>query len=176
MKRNKKGQFVEGKPLITLNEKLLVELYSKGLSLKDVGFRLSVSPNTVMRRLAKLNIKRRVGDFQKGHLPIIGSEKGQFKKGQRSAAWKGGIRFTSGYKEIWCDVRKKYVKEHRYIFELHLGRELKKEELIHHINKNRLDNRIENLQLMTNSEHATLHGTENYKNGTSGLCKINNKN
>jgi hypothetical protein len=34
-------------------------------------------------------------------------------------------------------------------------------EVVHHINHNRMDNRIQNLQLMTNREHTRLHSNEN---------------
>jgi hypothetical protein len=47
--------------------------------------------------------------------------------------------------------------EHRIIMEQHLGRKLCKDEVIHHINGNGKDNRIENLQLMTRSGHTKLH-------------------
>jgi hypothetical protein len=52
-----------------------------------------------------------------------------------------------------------YVYEHRLVMENKIGRYLIKNEVVHHINEIKYDNRIENLQLMTNSEHTTLHLT-----------------
>lgn len=43
------------------------------------------------------------------------------------------------------------------VMELHLGRYLNIEEIVHHIDLNPLNNDLDNLQLMTLSEHVTLH-------------------
>ena len=52
---------------------------------------------------------------------------------------------------------KQYIKLHRLIMEQHLGRKLKREEHIHHKNGDRLDNRITNMKIVTNSKHISDH-------------------
>lgn len=47
-----------------------------------------------------------------------------------------------------------WVPEHRYILEQHLGRPLMRNELIHHIDQNRQNNSLDNLQIVNASEHA----------------------
>ena len=59
----------------------------------------------------------------------------------------------------YWSVRKdgKHVHVHRLLMEGYLDRSLKSDEIVHHINGDKLDNRIENLQVMTISEHSIEH-------------------
>lgn len=51
----------------------------------------------------------------------------------------------------------KRMHEHRYLMQIHIGRELTKNEHIHHINHDKQDNRIENLEILTISAHSKAH-------------------
>jgi hypothetical protein len=55
------------------------------------------------------------------------------------------------YKKI--KINGKWVREHRYVMEQHIGRKLEKWEHVHHINDDSSDNRIENLEVLSNSDH-----------------------
>ena len=62
----------------------------------------------------------------------------------------GGIS-KNGYKRVTRDgVR---MLEHRYIVQCKIGRKLNNNEVVHHINGNKLDNSIDNLMVLTQSEH-----------------------
>lgn len=59
------------------------------------------------------------------------------------------------YKKI--RIGKKTRDEHRLVMEAHLGRPLLSNEVVHHINKDCKDNRLENLQLISLSDHTKQH-------------------
>ena len=56
-----------------------------------------------------------------------------------------------------CAKKNGIVSVHRYVMSKYLGRVLLQEELVHHKNGDKTDNRLENLEVMTAREHAQLH-------------------
>jgi hypothetical protein len=81
----------------------------------------------------------------------------QFKPGSEHRNWKGGFYINrNGYKRILIG-RGKYRSEHILVMEKEIGRPLNKDEVVHHINGMRADNKIGNLQLMSKAEHSRLH-------------------
>lgn len=56
--------------------------------------------------------------------------------------------------------RGKYAYEHTVVYWRHTGIVPAQDEIIHHMNENRRDNRIENLQLMSREIHSSDHVKE----------------
>lgn len=53
------------------------------------------------------------------------------------------------------------IYEHRHVMELHLGRKLLPDEIVHHKDRDRRNNNINNLELTTHSQHAKDHHKRN---------------
>ena len=67
-----------------------------------------------------------------------------------------------GYKYIYSPEHPNktnhgYVAEHRLVAEKNIGRYLRSDEEIHHINFNKTDNSKENILILSSSEHQKIH-------------------
>lgn len=82
------------------------------------------------------------------------------KTGEKHHHYQGGIYLaTNGY-YYYSSGTHKNRQVHRVLMEQHLGRSLDPCEVVHHINEVKTDNRIENLELMSQSEHMKHHNAE----------------
>lgn len=69
----------------------------------------------------------------------------------------GNTRLQNGYRQVMTSEGYRY--EHRVVMEEHLNRKLGRNEIVHHINHDKLDNRLENLELVDgHSQHGKMHG------------------
>lgn len=57
----------------------------------------------------------------------------------------------------WISTSEGEILEHRWIVERALSRKLDTDEIVHHRNGDKLDNRIENLEILGRAEHTSLH-------------------
>lgn len=97
---------------------------------------------------------------QKRGLPIKKTGPRPQVHASKHHSWKGGKFVGSdGYVLIYIGP-KKYRKEHFLVIEKDIGRKLKSGEVIHHIDVDKQNNKIENLDLLANeSEHQKVHNS-----------------
>lgn len=138
-------------------EWLTVEYIHKDKPVSVIAEELGVSIPTVRAALRYIPFdlrKSRVGN----------------RMGDKAANWKGGKRYsTKGYVYVHSPKHpasnlEGYVMEHRLVMEEKLGRYLTATEVIHHINGQKNQNNIENLELVSDrGAHTKKHFTDSHK-------------
>src|SRR5262245_60887945 len=127
-----------------------------GATLDAIGKAIGTNKRCVRAYLKKHGIRR--PDWREP--PPGAHPMSRATQGQLNPAWRGGrVIDKSGYVLIWLPGhpeanRHGQVREHRVVMAQILGRPLLRAEVVHHKNKDKQDNRPENLELyQSNGEH-----------------------
>ena len=133
-------------------EFLIEEYINKKRSMTSIAKELNISWIVVSSYLDKYGIPKR--------------NKSEQQQGKGSSNWKGGRRIKSnGYVELYMTShpkanKRKCIYEHQYVAEQMIGRLLKDNEVVHHIDRNKSNNDPSNLVIMTKQEHSQLHNPD----------------
>ncbi len=132
-----------------------VSLYVDGKTPREIEERIGVPFKTVYRWVKCAGVIRsRKEEYNRRYDEHVAWLRSGDKK--RSAMAKGFHKTKQGYiiTTKKCDGS---LFVHKQIMEAHIGRRLNDDEVVHHINHCKSDNRIENLKLMRRSDHISLH-------------------
>lgn len=146
-----------GKFISKEKEKEIIKKYNQGFSYREIG----ENARTIKRVLSRNRLKPRKGS-EAVKTQWIG-EKGKIRRKIVSYNSAYRVKTSDGYYRIKYAKKhnrkdeKGRVLEHIIIAEDKIGRKLKSNECVHHINGIRTDNNPKNLKVLTYSKHATLH-------------------
>ena len=121
----------------------------KDNSIRQIAHKLNVTQVAIRKYFKKYNIPFK-------------EKKDTYLRGDKAPNWNGGRHMHNGYIEIYAPKhphknKRNCIYEHQKVMEDYLGRYLEKGEVVHHKDLCKTNNNIENLQLLTMSEHSKLH-------------------
>ena len=137
-----------------MNADELRKLYEQAGSCSELARWLDIPQPTLRYRLVKAGIDLRAGYRSPKKVRHYGTD---------HRNWKGGTLVKMGYIMEYAPdhpaskAGKGYVMQHRLVMERSIGRYLLPTELIHHINGDKQDNRLENLEIKSQHDHIKDH-------------------
>ena len=151
-----------------------ISMYEGGKTLKEVANIYGMNDGSLCELFKSRGIKTR----SVSEACRLAYEKGRRRPhrlmGASNPSWKGGrTRRSDGYILILhpdhprADERN-YVYEHIVIAEKKIGRLLTDNEVVHHINGAKNDNRPKNLQVVKDVDHRCFHAELRHKNQKGG--------
>lgn len=162
--RNKKGMFIVGHPILFKGNPLFVKCPC-GKEFRTYPCKISVGRGKYCSKECCLKETNKI-------LEANGKET-RFEHGRET--WnKQGFTYTQArkdgqkYRLIYIPEHpnaslKGYLREHRLVMEKKIGRYLRDDEVVHHIDENTLNNDITNLTIFTVKEHCRLHADNLHK-------------
>lgn len=156
----------------SLNKVEMIELYQRGRSIPDVADATGASRSTVRYHLQAAGVLRTRADGIRLARPKLGSglrdkkrppftaeHRNALSNARRERPAKGVSVKPSGYIE-YTQGENKGRSVHVVLMEQRIGRRIRPDEVVHHIDGDRANNHIDNLALMTRAAHSRLHRRE----------------
>jgi hypothetical protein len=138
---------------------VICKLYVYGFSCESIARFVGCGQATIARFLDGVGVEKRpFGMIGRKHTQQVKDTIGDANRtGRNSHPTTDGYIMVYAPDHPYCNSNG-YVREHRLVVEKRLGRYLRPEETVHHINEIRDDNRDENLELFESREsHSVIH-------------------